>query len=91
VYVDDIPSPPFCLHGAFIYSTEPLARVKDINLRSSTQSGVSAVLTFKDIPAGGENVGAKTYFGFEPLFADDLARCAGDRVAFVVTMYFQLF
>ncbi|PHU14053.1 Indole-3-acetaldehyde oxidase [Capsicum chinense] len=25
VYVDDIPSPPNCLHGAFIYSTKPLA------------------------------------------------------------------
>ncbi|PPD95426.1 hypothetical protein GOBAR_DD07506 [Gossypium barbadense] len=26
VYEDDIPSPRNCLHGAFIYSTEPLAR-----------------------------------------------------------------
>ena len=25
VYVDDIPSPTNCLHGAFIYETKPLA------------------------------------------------------------------
>ncbi|MCD7449398.1 aryl-alcohol oxidase 2 [Datura stramonium] len=78
VYVDDIPSPPNCLHGAFIYSTKPLAAVKGI------PSGVTTIITFKDIPSGGANVGAITPFGSEPLFADDLARCAGDRIAVVV-------
>ncbi|KAJ9676130.1 hypothetical protein PVL29_024905 [Vitis rotundifolia] len=56
VYVDDIPSPTNCLHGAFIYMAD----------------GVSAVISFKDIP--GENIGAKNRFGTEPLFADDFTR-----------------
>ncbi|KAL6202644.1 hypothetical protein ACLB2K_026350 [Fragaria x ananassa] len=73
VYVDDIPSPTNCLHGAFIYSTKPLVRVKGINVRTKPQpDGVSAVLSFKDIPNSGENVGSKTIFGSEPLFADDI-------------------
>ena len=27
VYVDDIPSPPGCLHGAFVYSKKPTGPV----------------------------------------------------------------
>ncbi|CAA2978249.1 indole-3-acetaldehyde oxidase-like [Olea europaea subsp. europaea] len=85
VYVDDIPSPPNCLHGAFINSTKPLARVKGISFGSdSLPNGVTAIISFKDIPEGGENVGSKTVFGFEPLFADDLTRCAGEPIAFVL-------
>ncbi|KAK4369582.1 hypothetical protein RND71_013374 [Anisodus tanguticus] len=85
VYVDDIPSPPNCLHGAFIYSTKPLAGVKGIQLEPNRLTdGVTDIITFKDIPSGGSNVGAMTMFGPEPLFADDLARCAGDRIAVVV-------
>nr|GLL32431.1 abscisic-aldehyde oxidase-like [Ipomoea trifida] len=85
IYVDDLPSPPNCLYGAFIYSTQPLARVKGIKFESnSLPNGVVDVITFKDIPTGGQNVGSKTLFDTEPLFADDLTRCAGDRIAFVV-------
>ncbi|OIT29691.1 PREDICTED: abscisic-aldehyde oxidase-like [Nicotiana attenuata] len=85
VYVDDIPSPPNCLHGAFIYSTKPLAGVKGIQLESnSLTDGFTDIITFKDIPSGGSNVGSITMFGPEPLFADDLARCAGDRIAVAV-------
>nr|ADR31354.1 ABA aldehyde oxidase [Solanum lycopersicum] len=85
VYVDDIPSPPNCLYGAFIYSTRPLAGVKSVHFGSnSLPDGVAAIITFKDIPSGGANVGSKTIFSPEPLFADDLARYAGDRIAFVV-------
>ncbi|RVW59079.1 Abscisic-aldehyde oxidase [Vitis vinifera] len=83
VYVDDIPSPTNCLHGAFIYGTKPLARVKGIKLNpKSVAAGVSALISFKDIP--GENIGCKTMFGTEPLFADDFTRCAGEYIAFVV-------
>lgn len=46
--------------------------------------GVSALISFKDIPNSGENVGSKTVFGTEPLFADDLTQCAGQPIAFVV-------
>lgn len=85
VYVDDIPSPTGCLYGAFIYSTKPMARIKGVRFESeSLPNGVAAILSYKDIPPGGENVGAKTIFGGEPLFADDLTRCAGERIALVV-------
>lgn len=85
VYVDDIPSPTNCLHGAFIYSTKPLAKVKIVEIKStSSKDGVAEVISFKDIPDGGENVGSKTIFGTEPLFSDDITRFAGERIAFVV-------
>ncbi|KAI3687836.1 hypothetical protein L1987_81539 [Smallanthus sonchifolius] len=82
VFVDDIPSPLNCLHGAFIYSTKPLARVKSIKLKS--EKDVNSVVTFHDIPKGGENVGAINRFGQEPLFSNELTQCAGQRIAFTV-------
>ncbi|KAF2568026.1 hypothetical protein F2Q68_00027534 [Brassica cretica] len=85
VFVDDIPTLPDCLHGAFIYSTEPLAKIKSISFSGNlTPTGVFAVLTFKDIPIQGQNIGSKTVFGPGPLFADELTRCAGQRIALVV-------
>ncbi|PHT68943.1 Indole-3-acetaldehyde oxidase [Capsicum annuum] len=85
IYVDDIPSPPNCLHGSFIYSTKPLAGVKGIQLDpNQLTEGVTTIITYKDIPTGGSNAGAITPFGSEPLFADYLVRCAGDRIAVVV-------
>ncbi|XP_057441558.1 abscisic-aldehyde oxidase-like isoform X2 [Lotus japonicus] len=84
VYVDDIPSPPNCLHGAFIYSSKPLARVRSIKSPELQWDGVKYVVSSKDIPNGGENIGSKTIFGIEPLFAEEIARCVGDRLAFVV-------
>ena len=87
VFVDDIPSPVNCLYGAFIYSTKPLAWIKGIEFNSkSLPSGVTALLSYKDIPECGENIGSKTMFGTEPLFADELTRCAGQLVAFVVIL-----
>ncbi|MBA0577806.1 hypothetical protein Golob_024012, partial [Gossypium lobatum] len=83
VYVDDIPSPSNCLHGAFIYSTEPLAWVKGIEFKpGSSLDGVIKLISSKDIP--GENIGAQTMFGSEPLYADELTECAGQRIALVV-------
>ncbi|GMN46984.1 hypothetical protein TIFTF001_016161 [Ficus carica] len=85
VYVDDIPSPYACLYGAFIYSTEPFARVKSIKFETKEQpEGVFEVITFRDIPEAGENVGSKHIFGTEPLFGDDITQCAGQRLALVV-------
>ncbi|KAJ1386404.1 Molybdopterin dehydrogenase, FAD-binding [Sesbania bispinosa] len=85
VFVDDIPSPSNCLHGAYIYSSKPLARVRSIKLSPELQlDGVRDVISSKDIPKGGENIGSKTIFGPEPLFAEEIARCVGDRLAFVV-------
>ncbi|KAL1208829.1 Abscisic-aldehyde oxidase [Cardamine amara subsp. amara] len=85
VFVDDIPTLPDCLHGAFIYSTEPLAKIKNISFSENvTPTGVFAVLTFKDIPKQGQNIGSKTLFGPGPLFADELTIYAGQRIALVV-------
>ncbi|XVF19559.1 hypothetical protein REPUB_Repub11eG0122000 [Reevesia pubescens] len=81
VYVDDIPSPRNCLYGAFIYSTEPLARVKGIKFKPGLD-GVPTLISFKDIP--GENIGAQSMFDTEPLYADELTQCAGQRIALVV-------
>lgn len=62
-----------------------MARVKNVNFMSkSLPDGVTAVISYSDIPRGGENIGSKTMFGTEPLFADDLTRCTGQRLAFVV-------
>lgn len=85
VYVDDIPSPTNCLYGAFIYSTKPLARVKNIRFISNLlPQGVSSVITCNDIPPGGQNIGLNSGLGTETLFADDLTECTGQRVALVV-------
>ncbi|KAM7257130.1 hypothetical protein ACFE04_012871 [Oxalis oulophora] len=85
VFVDDIPSPKDCLYGSFICSTKPLARVKAINFNSNSQpERVKAVISFKDISESGQNIGSMTICGPEPLFADELARYPGDRIAFVV-------
>ncbi|KAF2299842.1 hypothetical protein GH714_004434 [Hevea brasiliensis] len=85
VYVDDIPSPGNRLHGAFIYSTKPFARVKGIKFNSeSLPDGVTALISYKDIPIGGQNIGLVFAFGPEPLFAEKLTQYAGEPLAFVL-------
>lgn len=87
--MDDIPSPANCLYGSFICSTKPLARVKGIKFQPKPYpDGLAAVITYKDIPTGGENIGSKTIFGTEPLFAEELTECAGQRLAFLVILLF---
>nr|CAB3452001.1 unnamed protein product [Digitaria exilis] len=85
VFVDDIPSPKDCLYGAFIYSTKPLAHVRSIGLDPSfKQLNTLGVVTAKDIPEGGSNVGANTIFGPEPLFGDLVTQCAGEPLGLVI-------
>ncbi|XP_068650311.1 indole-3-acetaldehyde oxidase-like [Aristolochia californica] len=85
VYVDDIPSPKDCLHGAFICSKRPLVRVKGFELKpGSASKKVVTVITSKDIPESGANIGAKSMFGGEPLFADDHTLYAGQPVGFLI-------
>ncbi|KAF3642478.1 hypothetical protein FXO38_21086 [Capsicum annuum] len=76
VFADDIPSPLNCLHGAFIYSKKPLASVKAIQLAANIDGVV--------ILSRGANVGTITISEYEPLFANNLTRCAGERIAVVV-------
>ncbi|KAH9659306.1 Indole-3-acetaldehyde oxidase [Citrus sinensis] len=84
IFVDDIPSPINCLYGAFVYSTKPLVRIRSVEIKSKSLPGVSAFLSYKDIPEAGQNIGSRTKFGPEPLFADELTHCAGQPIAFVV-------
>ncbi|PAN44635.1 hypothetical protein PAHAL_9G057900 [Panicum hallii] len=86
VYVDDIPAPKDCLYGAFIYSTHPYAHVKGINFKTSLASKkVITVVTAKDIPSGGKNIGSSfPGLGDEPLFADPIAECAGQNIGVVI-------
>ena len=71
MYVDDIPSPPGCLHGAFIYSKKPTGPVETVKFNSKEKP--VAFVTAADIPAGGRNIGSFELFDKEPLFASDSA------------------
>ncbi|WZZ45091.1 hypothetical protein YC2023_041350 [Brassica napus] len=85
VYVDDIPAPANCLYGAFIYSTKPYAKVKGISFKeNSVPDGVLAVISYKDVPKAGQNIGLKFSFGTEPLFAEDITLHVGQCIALVV-------
>ncbi|GFP91160.1 abscisic-aldehyde oxidase [Phtheirospermum japonicum] len=59
----------------------PVARVKGISLESAE---VAAVISAKDIPRDGKNIGSQAMFGGDLLFADDVTRFAGDLIAVVV-------
>lgn len=50
-----------------------------------TPVGVLAVITFKDIPQAGQNVGYISMFGTGLLFADEVTICAGQIIALVVS------
>ena len=88
MYVDDIPAPKDCLYGAFIYSTHPHGHIKGVNFRSSLASQkVITVITAKDIPTGGQNVGSCfPMLGDEALFADPVSEFAGQNIGVVVSM-----
>lgn len=81
VYVDDIPAPTNCLYGAFIYSTKPSAKIKGIRFKeNSIPDGVVAVISCKDVPKNGKNVGFKFATFTEPLFADEFTLHVGQCI-----------
>uniref|UniRef100_A0A1J3G0L1 Indole-3-acetaldehyde oxidase n=1 Tax=Noccaea caerulescens TaxID=107243 RepID=A0A1J3G0L1_NOCCA len=85
VYVDDIPAPANCLYGAFIYSKKPYARIKGIRFKeNSVPDGVLAVISCKDVPKSGQNLGLKFSLGTEPLFAEEFTNSVGECIALVV-------
>ncbi|XP_037464998.1 putative aldehyde oxidase-like protein isoform X1 [Triticum dicoccoides] len=85
VYVDDIPAPKNCLYGEFIYSTQPLAYVKNIKFKPSLATEkVLTVVSAKDIPSGGQNIGSSFMFGDEPLFGSPVAEYAGQALGVVI-------
>ncbi|XP_048532182.1 probable aldehyde oxidase 1 isoform X2 [Triticum urartu] len=93
VYVDDIPAPKDCLYGAFIYSTHPHAHIKGVNFKSSLASQkVITVISAKDIPAGGRNVGsAFPMLGDEALFGDPVSEFAGQNIGIVIKLESQYY
>ncbi|KAF0908662.1 hypothetical protein E2562_027223 [Oryza meyeriana var. granulata] len=86
IYVDDIPAPKNCLYGEFIYSSQPLAYVKSIKFKPSLASKkIITVVSAKDIPTGGRNIGSTFLFGDEePLFGDPIAEFAGQALGVVI-------
>jgi indole-3-acetaldehyde oxidase len=86
VYVDDIPAPKDCLYGVFIYSTHPHAHIKSINFRPPLASRkVITVITSKDIPAGGKDIGSRfPMLGEEALFGDPVCEFTGQNIGVVV-------
>ncbi|KAK1604793.1 hypothetical protein QYE76_028466 [Lolium multiflorum] len=86
VYVDDIPAPKDCLYGAFIYSTHPHAHIKGVDFKSSLAAQkVITVISAKDIPAGGKNVGSRfPMIGEEALFSDPVSEFAGQNIGVVI-------
>ncbi len=68
-YIDDIPVPASCLHGAVGMSTIASGRIKRLDLSRVRQSpGVQAVLTLQDIP-GHRDIGP--VFPGDPLLLDE--------------------
>ncbi|KAG0608809.1 hypothetical protein M758_8G134400 [Ceratodon purpureus] len=88
VYVDDIPSPPRCLHAAYVLSSEPHAQLKGVDANIAMGSpGAAAFISVKDIPEGGKNVGiVSNFMGLETelLFAEDVVGYAGQPLGVMV-------
>ncbi|XBI13481.1 hypothetical protein VPH35_140209 [Triticum aestivum] len=85
VYVDDIAAPKNCLYGEFIYSTQPLAYVKNIKFKPSLASEkILTVVSANDIPSGGQNIGSSLMFGDEPLFGAPIVAYAGQALGVVI-------
>uniref|UniRef100_A0A0E0GUQ7 aldehyde oxidase n=1 Tax=Oryza nivara TaxID=4536 RepID=A0A0E0GUQ7_ORYNI len=85
VYVDDISAPKDCLYGAFIYSTHPHAHIKGVNFRSLASQKVITVITLKDIPTNGKNIGScSPMLGDEALFVDPVSEFAGQNIGVVI-------
>lgn len=65
----------------------PLARIKSIRFKHNTvPEGVLGIITYKDIPKGGQNVGTKGFFTSDLLFAEEITHCAGQIIAFLVSL-----
>ncbi|KAG0601086.1 hypothetical protein M758_11G082900 [Ceratodon purpureus] len=88
VYVDDIPSPPHCLHAALVLSSEPYANLKGFDTEAALKSpGAVAYISLKDIPTGGKNVGYlidAPETETEVLFPEDITGYVGQPLGVMV-------
>lgn len=65
----------------------PLARIKSIRFKENrVPEGVVGIITYKDIPKSGKNVGTKGFFASDVLFAEEITQCAGQIIAFLVSL-----
>jgi xanthine dehydrogenase molybdopterin-binding subunit B len=88
VYVDDIPSPPRCLHAAFVISTEPFAKLNGVDTEAALQSeGAVDYISVRDIPEGGKNIGSNNPWvnHIEPLFAEGTVNYVTEAIGVVVS------
>ena len=89
--MDDIPSPPRCLHAAYVLSSEPHAKLKGVDANIAMGSpGAAAFISVKDIPDGGKNVGiVSNFMGLETelLFAEDVVGYAGQPLGVMVITF----
>lgn len=87
VYVDDIPSPPHCLHAAFVLSSEPHAEIRGVDTAAALGSvGAVAYVSASDIP--GKNLGIFNPYNqsLEPLFADGIVGYVGHPLGVLVSI-----
>ncbi len=83
IFVDDIPVRERTLHAAVFASPSPHGNIMDLDTREAElTSGVTAVLTSKDIP-GNNQVGI--ILDDEPLFAVDRVVFVGQPIALVLS------
>ncbi|MCC8163688.1 MAG: molybdopterin-dependent oxidoreductase [Lachnospiraceae bacterium] len=85
-YCDDYEAADFgedvMLHGAFVFSPVPHARIHSVDYSRAEQAeGVVRILTYKDVP-GLNKFG--TWTPEQPVFCEDETRFLGDYIALVV-------
>lgn len=82
IYVDDIPNPADCLHGAYVMSSIPAGKIKSIDFsRALKHPGVIDVVSAEDI-RGLNSVG--DVWKDEPVFADKEVRYVGQPIAMIL-------
>src|SRR2546423_4016301 len=85
-YIDDIATPPGCLHAAVLRSPHPHAVIRSIDVSAAkTAKGVAAVITAADVTAHGAPLlaGVKANIQCWPI-AVERVRYVGEPVAVVV-------
>lgn len=92
--MDDIPSPPRCLHAAYVLSSEPYAKLKGLDANVALgYPGAVAFISAEDIPEGGQNVGiVNNIMGIETemLFAEDVVGYVGQPLGVMVITFFLI-
>ena len=82
LFLDDLPVPEGLLYASALFSPTAHGRIKRLDTRAAEESpGVTAVLTFRDIPGENEIGGI---IRDEPLLAEEKVHFAGQPVALVL-------